>query len=206
MHLSENHFCTLPQTNYIRSRFLFQIYADIGNLFILTSVKSHLYFSTNKTHSIWLCFTDLCWCWQLLQSQPYKITRVLYYGEVYSRMFWSSTRRWTRRGRGGRRIKQLYRALDTTSMCKPTPPKATQWSMRPAKTQISLGVRPVWSESSLSAWRKLGFLATHWAHSEDWSDWADAQANLSLRWAHMPLCWFCHAFAHFCKKMIPWRA
>ena len=28
-------------------------------------------------------------------------------------------------------------------------------------------IRPVWSESSLSAWRKLGSLATHWAHSED---------------------------------------
>ena len=25
-----------------------------------------------------------------------------------------------------------------------------------------------------------------------WSDWADAQADLSLRWAHMPFCWFCH--------------
>ena len=40
-------------------------------------------------------------------------------------------------------------------------------SVRPAKTQISLGIRPVWSESSLSAWRNLGSLATHWAHSED---------------------------------------
>ena len=40
-------------------------------------------------------------------------------------------------------------------------------SVRPAKTQVSLGIRPVWSESSLSAWRKLGSLATHWAHSED---------------------------------------
>ena len=28
-----------------------------------------------------------------------------------------------------------------------------------------------------------------------WSDWADAQPNLSLRWAHMPLCWFCHEAA-----------
>ena len=28
-----------------------------------------------------------------------------------------------------------------------------------------------------------------------WSDWADAQADLSLRWAHMPLCWFCHEAA-----------
>ena len=39
--------------------------------------------------------------------------------------------------------------------------------MRPGKTQISLGIRPVWSESSLSVWRKIGSLATHWAHSED---------------------------------------
>ena len=40
-------------------------------------------------------------------------------------------------------------------------------SVRQEKTQISLGIRPVWSESSLSAWRKFGSLATHWAHSED---------------------------------------
>ena len=26
-------------------------------------------------------------------------------------------------------------------------------------------------------------------------DWVDAQADLSLRWAHMPLCWFCHEAA-----------
>ena len=25
-----------------------------------------------------------------------------------------------------------------------------------------------------------------------WSDGADAQADLSLRWAHRPFCWFCH--------------
>ena len=29
-----------------------------------------------------------------------------------------------------------------------------------------------------------------------WSDWADAQADLSLRWAHMPFCCFCHALGH----------
>ena len=46
--------------------------------------------------------------------------------------------------------------------------KPTKWHVRPAKTQISLGIRPVWSESSLSAWRKLGSLATHWARSEDY--------------------------------------
>ena len=45
--------------------------------------------------------------------------------------------------------------------------KTNIMAVRPAKTQISLGIRPVWSESSLSAWRDLGSLAIHWAHSED---------------------------------------
>ena len=35
-------------------------------------------------------------------------------------------------------------------------------------------------QSSLSAGRNIGPLTTYWAHSEDWSDWADAQAD--LRW------------------------
>ena len=48
--------------------------------------------------------------------------------------------------------------------------------MRPEKTQISLGIRQIWLESSLSAWRKLGSLATHWAHSED--------SDQPWRWAH----------------------
>ena len=45
--------------------------------------------------------------------------------------------------------------------------KPAKWHVRPVKTQISLGIRLVWWESSLSAWRKLGSLAIHWAHSED---------------------------------------
>ena len=68
--------------------------------------------------------------------------------------------------------------------------KPTKWSVRPSKTQISMGIRPVWLGSSLSAWIKpqVESLATHWAPCEDsdqtgWSDWADAQADLSLRWA-----------------------
>ena len=44
--------------------------------------------------------------------------------------------------------------------------KQTKWHVRPAKTQISLGSRPVWSEFSQSTWRKLGSLPTHWAHIE----------------------------------------
>ena len=34
------------------------------------------------------------------------------------------------------------------------------------------------------------------ADSEDWSDSTDAQADLSLRWAQMSFCWFCHEAAH----------
>ena len=45
--------------------------------------------------------------------------------------------------------------------------KPTKWHVRPEKAQINLDIRPVWSESLLSAWRKLGSSVTHWAHSED---------------------------------------
>ena len=38
-----------------------------------------------------------------------------------------------------------------------------------------------------SSWPKLFH-----ANSEDSDHWAEAQANLSFRWAHMPLNWFCH--------------
>ena len=45
--------------------------------------------------------------------------------------------------------------------------KPTKWPLRPAKTQINLRIRPVWSESSLSTWRNIGSSATHWANYED---------------------------------------
>ena len=77
--------------------------------------------------------------------------------------------------------------------------KPIKWHVRSAKTQISLGICPVWSESSLSAWRKLGSLASPWAHSEDWSDWADAQADLSLRWAHS------HFVGFIMRRLIFWQ-
>ena len=50
---------------------------------------------------------------------------------------------------------------------EPRHDKTNKGAVRPAKTQISLGIHPVWSESSLSAWRKLGSLVTDWAHSKD---------------------------------------
>ena len=53
--------------------------------------------------------------------------------------------------------------------------------VRPAKTQISLDVHPVWSVFAVHM-KKCWVLATHKAHSENWSDWVDAQADLSLHW------------------------
>ena len=44
--------------------------------------------------------------------------------------------------------------------------KPTKWHVRPTETQISLGICQVWSDPSMSAWKKLRSLATHWAHSE----------------------------------------
>ena len=32
--------------------------------------------------------------------------------------------------------------------------------------------------------------------------WANAQADLSLRWAHRSFCWFCHAAAQCCLKAV----
>ena len=50
---------------------------------------------------------------------------------------------------------------------EPPHDKTNNVALRPGKTQISLGICPVWSESSLSAWRSLGSLANNWVHSEE---------------------------------------
>ena len=55
----------------------------------------------------------------------------------------------------------------TNNMYEPWHDKTNNMAVRQAQTQISLGIRPDWSESSLSAWKNLGSSATHWAQSED---------------------------------------
>ena len=64
--------------------------------------------------------------------------------------------------------KEMHRrTMHMHRLYEPRHDKTNKNSVRPAKTQISLGIRPVWSESSLSTWRNLGPLATHWAYTED---------------------------------------
>ena len=59
----------------------------------------------------------------------------------------------------------LSESMDTVS--QPAHDKTYKMAWAPSETQISLSIHLIWSESLLSAWRKIGSLATHWAHSED---------------------------------------
>ena len=74
--------------------------------------------------------------------------------------------------------------------------------MRPAKIQISLRIRAVWSESSLSTFWEANDVEFLHADNEDWSDSMDAQANLSLRWVHMSEGTFSPVTAHIISKAI----
>ena len=66
--------------------------------------------------------------------------------------------------------------------------KPTKWSVRPAKTQISLSIRPVWSESSICA---------HWVAK--YPSFLDADSEDSDQTGRMPmLIWvFARRTCHF---------
>ena len=71
--------------------------------------------------------------------------------------------------------------------------KPTKWPVCPAKT---------WSDQSGYSPRLISVFAvfalgTHKAHKEGSDLTRYAQADLSLRWAHRSLCWFCHALAQY---------
>ena len=69
---------------------------------------------------------------------------------------------------------------------EPRHDKSNKMACAPVKSQISQGIRRVWSESSLSAWRNWGSVATHWAHSED-SDQTGRMPRLNWVFAGRPL-------------------
>ena len=69
-----------------------------------------------------------------------------------------------------------------------------KWPVLLAKTQISLDIWPVWSMSSLSAWRSIGSLATQLTHSED-SDqtgrmarWSESSLGAQVIWLVLSCC------------------
>ena len=71
----------------------------------------------------------------------------------------------------------------------------TKWSVRPAQIQISLGIPPVWSVFAVHSMGSWGPNVSSCGQRRLWSDWADSQADLRLRWAHRSFCWFCLAAA-----------
>ena len=96
---------------------------------------------------------------------------------------------------------------------EPRHDKTNKVNERPAKTQNILGIRPVWSESSLCAWRNIGSLATHWAHSED-SDqtgrmprliWVFAGRTLILLVCHVVAQVFSTVRSHSCWNCVSFQ-
>ena len=67
--------------------------------------------------------------------------------------------------------------------------KLTKRPVPPSKTQVSLGIHPVWIVFAVRIKKHwdLGYPSS--AQRRLWSDWADAQADPSLYWAHIIL-WF----------------
>ena len=73
--------------------------------------------------------------------------------------------------------------------------KPTKWHVCPVQIQISLGICPVWSV--FAAYMKKVWilsLVTHWLHSEDWSNWADAR----------PIWIFAGCTCHFVSFVMRW--
>ena len=83
--------------------------------------------------------------------------------------------------------------------------KPTKWPLCQTQTQISLGIRPVWSVFTVRIkkhWVLNYPLSTLWRL---WSDWANAQADLSLCWTQRSFCWFCHEAAQMPAFVLQWK-
>ena len=66
---------------------------------------------------------------------------------------------------------------------------ATSWRNQQNDLCAQQRLRSVWSESLQCA--QWVAKVSSCGQRGLWSDWADAQADLSLRWAHRSFCWFC---------------
>ena len=80
--------------------------------------------------------------------------------------------------------------------------KNNKVSVRPAKTQISLGIRPVWSVFAVRMKKAWVLSYPLSAQRRLWSDWADAQADLSLLSAHTQFNGFLMSWLTLLRKML----
>ena len=67
--------------------------------------------------------------------------------------------------------------------------KPTKWHVRPVKTQINLGIHPVWSESSLSTWGRLKSLAITRVHRETSNQTGWSESSLGAKVILLVLSW-----------------
>ena len=78
--------------------------------------------------------------------------------------------------------------------CRTTKP--TKWHVLPSEDSDQPGHPPslirVFTVRMKKAWVLSYLLSTQ---RRLWSDWADAQADLSLCWVHLSFWWFCHEVA-----------
>ena len=87
---------------------------------------------------------------------------------------------------------------------EPPHDKTNNVVVRPAKTQISLGIHPVWSVFAVRMKKAWVLSYPLSAQRRLWSDWVDAQADLSLLGAQS-FCWICHEAAEMIFLYINWK-
>ena len=115
------------------------------------------------TANFTMCFTSCWWLHELFYpnfSLPFGFRVEHFWPHIWKVSLPNVEQKWPHHEAYTNRI-------ITLTVYEPWHDKTNKMSVRPAKTQISLDIHSVWSESSLSAWRNLGSLATHWADSED---------------------------------------
>ena len=86
-------------------------------------------------------------------------------------------------------IKEIYQLLRILNLNSKHTIWAATWQNQqnecaPSEDSDQPGIRSVWSESSRCTQLVAKDPRFLQADSEDWSVWADAQADLSLRWTH----------------------
>ena len=85
---------------------------------------------------------------------------------------------------------------DVQLTCEPPHDKTNKVAVRPAKTQISLGIRPVWSESSLCAQWIANDPRVFHADSEDSDQTGRMPRLICVSAGRTVIFWFFHETAH----------
>ena len=93
-------------------------------------------------------------------------------------------------------LQKILKATKTTTNNSQRTTKPTIRLVRPAKAQISLRIRAVWSvfADRMCLLQPPGYPERD--QREPLPNWVDVQAELSLCWSHRSYCSFCRALAH----------